>query len=278
MLPAQCTVLPGLTGSEWQPALRQAGCRGNLMVLTVPQLGALESSVLLQADSQEQLHSDHGYVGLRVLDTNDLSDTPRRSVPTGLSIRATFGVSSRKGVRKTLSAWGDKAYAYLTGDTHADDDRPSVTVEHTRRKSVGLEILAQGHRVILPKVQKLVIRTNATEANPARLTLEYSRPPSFFKVFGRAMLKLGLKYVLPGSWVQKIRYHPIEHIDVTSLSDQALIPCADESVTSADEEDKAGTFTFDSMWDRSFNDAHEDPVDDLEDIEEDDLDGGDSDS
>jgi len=204
VLPLQCKVSPETGGSQWQDQLKEGGCRGNLLALAFSDdLGDKGSSVIQFGGSRED-QAKGAYIGLRAPETHDLSDTEGRSLPAGLRIKV------------------------------AEDNPQLVSVWHKTRRSVKLEVITNGHRVVLPKVHFLTIHRSFRGGDPTHVTLVYTRPPSLINVVGNRLIDLGL---IPGTWLQEMIYHPRYNIEVVAFPENVLAPCRDESVDDADAAD-----------------------------------------
>mmetsp|Transcript_49608 Transcript_49608/g.131781 ORF Transcript_49608/g.131781 Transcript_49608/m.131781 type:complete len:500 (+) Transcript_49608:105-1604(+) len=204
VLPLQCRVSPGTGGFEWQDQLKEGGCRGNLLALAFSDdLGDPGSSVI-QAGGSRETQAKGAHIGLRVPQTHDLSGIEGRPLPAGLAIKV-------------------------------DENNPQfVSVWHKWRRSVRVEVITNGRRVILPKVHFLTIHRSFRGGDSMHVTLGYTRPPSLINIVGSTLRSLGL---VPGTWLQEMIYHPRYYIDVVAFPESAATPCRDESVDDADAED-----------------------------------------
>lgn len=208
VLPLQCRVSPETGGFDWQDQLKEGGCRGNLLALAFSGDVPEEGSSVMQAGGGQEAQTTGAYIGLRVPETHDLSDTEGRSLPAGLAIKV------------------------------FENDPQFVSVWHKRKRSVRLEVITNGQRVILPKVHFLTIHRSFHGGDPTHLSLSYTRPPSLVNIVGNKLIGLGL---VPGTWLQEMIYHPRYHIEAVAFPESVAAPCKDESVDDADAVDPDGS-------------------------------------
>merc|ERR1719265_2517720 len=97
-MPVQCVVSPCPTGDCWKDELQRQNCHGNLIVLKLPSTEWIMRNNFIRTGGQPSTDqaasvivsrlsrlAPASYIGMRVLDTHDLSDL-NRSVASGLSI------------------------------------------------------------------------------------------------------------------------------------------------------------------------------------------------